>query len=130
MTSFNGVSAYSNGADDCTGYSCSGYGTYGYEYQCVELAQRYFAEKYGTPNIWYANAIQMCDTHPSTVGKTTSPSPGDLAVFNIFPPYGHVGVITAVDYGNSVAVMEQNADVSGKNTYPWSEVACFLTYIG
>ena len=59
MTSFNGVSAYSNGADDCTGYSCSGYGTYGYEYQCVELAQRYFAEKYGTPNIWYANAIQM-----------------------------------------------------------------------
>jgi hypothetical protein len=52
LTSFNGVAAYSNGADQCTGNSCAENGTYGYEYQCVELAQRYFAQKFGTTAIW------------------------------------------------------------------------------
>lgn len=61
MASYNGVSAYSNGEEQCTGNSCSSYGTYGYKYQCVELAQRYFATKLGvSPAIWYANANEVC----------------------------------------------------------------------
>ena len=38
MATFNGVAAKSNGANHCTGNSCGGYGTYGSQYQCVELA--------------------------------------------------------------------------------------------
>ena len=52
MSSYAGVSAFSNGAEQCTGSSCSSYGTYGSQYQCVELAQRFFAKKYGTTPIW------------------------------------------------------------------------------
>jgi hypothetical protein len=64
MASYNGVSAYSNGADQCTGDSCGAYGTYGYQYQCVELAQRYMSVKHGITPIWYDNANQMCSSHP------------------------------------------------------------------
>ena len=99
MSSFNGVAAYSNGADQCSGYSCNGYGTYGYRYQCVELAQRYFAIKYGITPIWYDNAIDMCNSYPSGVSITSNPKPGDLIVLSN-PPYGHVAVITAV--GSSI----------------------------
>jgi len=128
LASFNGVAAYSNGVDQCSGYSCDGYGTYGYEYQCVELAQRYFATFFNTAPIWYANAIDMCSTHPSNVQKTSTPHPGDLIVLNTDPPYGHVAVITQVS-ANNISVIEQNADASGKNTYQMgaSYVACYLT---
>ena len=37
---FDGTTAYSNGADTSTGYSCAGPGAYGYRYQCVELVMR------------------------------------------------------------------------------------------
>jgi hypothetical protein len=47
----------------------------------VELTQRYFAKKYGTANIWYANAKDMCANHPSGVSKTASPKAGDAVVF-------------------------------------------------
>lgn len=40
MATYNGIAAKSNGGNQCTGNSCGGYGTYGYKYQCVELAQR------------------------------------------------------------------------------------------
>ncbi len=111
MSTFNGVAAYSNGPDQCTGNSCNGYGTYGYRYQCVELAQRYFAIKYGITPIWYDNAIDMCSNYPSGVRITNSPKPGDLIVLPN-PPYGHVAVITSVG-SSTVNVIEQNADVSG-----------------
>ena len=127
LATFNGVSAYSNGANQCSGYSCGGYGTYGYQYQCVELAQRYFATFFNTAPIWYANAIDMCTSHPSNVFKTNEPHPGDLIVLNTDPPYGHVAVITSVNPGTSMTVIEQNADVSGRNTYSYSQGYCFLT---
>ena len=127
LASYNNIPAYSNGALQCSGNSCNGYGTYGYQYQCVELAQRYFSIMYGTAAIWYANAIDMCTTHPPNVYPTSSPNPGDLIVLNTDPPYGHVAVITGVNYGVSVNVIEQNADISGRNTYTWSLGYCFLT---
>jgi hypothetical protein len=73
MTTYNGVAAKSNGVNQCTGNSCGGYGTYGSQYQCVELAQRYFGTLYGTTPIWYGNAIDLCHTYPSGVTKTSSP---------------------------------------------------------
>lgn len=125
MATFNGIAAKSNGVNQCTGSSCGGYGTYGYHYQCVELAQRYFGEKHGTTAIWHVNAKDMCSTHPSGVSKTSSPKPGDLFV-RTSGTYGHVAVITAV-YSSTVDVIEQNSSPSGRNTYSKSDAACFLT---
>lgn len=126
MATFNGIPAKSNGGNQCTGNSCGGYGTYGSQYQCVELAQRYFGELYGTTPIWYGNAIDLCHTYPSGVSKTQSPIAGDLVVFNT-GSYGHVAVITAVHSG-SVDVIEQNSSPSGRNTYSTTSgtVACYL----
>lgn len=125
MTSFNGVAAKSNGANQCTGNSCGGYGTYGSQYQCVELAQRYFAQLYGTTPIWYGNAIDLCDTKPSGVSITSNPIPGDLVVFNT-GTYGHVAVIKSISGGN-LNVMEQNSSPNGLNTYSTgSSIKCYL----
>jgi surface antigen len=125
MASFNGVAAKSNGGDQCTGNACGGYGTYGYNYQCVELAQRYFGTLYGTTPIWYGNAIDLCHTYPSGVVQTSSPIPGDLVVFNS-GTWGHVAVITSVT-SSTVNVIEQNSSPSGTNSYSrGSNVACYL----
>lgn len=125
MASFNGIPAKSNGANQCTGNSCGGYGTYGSQYQCVELAQRYFGQLYGTTPIWYGNAIDLCNTYPSGVKKTSSPVAGDLVVFNT-GTYGHVAVITSIS-GGYLYVIEQNSSPTGKNTYSMSSnIACYL----
>lgn len=125
MTTFNGVAAKSNGANQCTGNSCGGYGTYGSQYQCVELAQRYFAQLYGTTPIWYGNAIDLCDTKPSGVSKTSNPIPGDLVVFNT-GTYGHVAVIKSIS-GGTINVMEQNSSPTGLNSYSTSSsIKCYL----
>jgi hypothetical protein len=125
MASYGGVSAYSNGVDQCTGSSCGGYGTYGYQYQCVELAQRWMSEKFGITPIWYDNANMMCDSYPSGVKKTTTPSAGDLYV-SLAGSYGHVAVITAVS-SSTVTVLEQNSSPTGTNTYNKADAGCFLT---
>jgi surface antigen len=125
MSTYNDVAAYSNGQYQCTGDSCAGYGTYGYRYQCVELAQRYFATKYGTPSVWYANAKDMCTTHPSSVSKTSNPKGGDAVVFG-WGTYGHVAIVTAV-HDTTVDVIEQNSSPNGRNTYAKSDVLCYLT---
>lgn len=125
MASFNGVAAKSNGAEQCTGSSCGGYGDYGYHYQCVELAQRYFGTQFGITAIWHVNAKDMCSTHPSGVSKTSNPKPGDLWV-RTSGTYGHVAVITAV-HSSTVDVIEQNSSPTGRNTYNKADAGCFLT---
>jgi len=128
MSSFNGVSAKSNGVDQCTGSCCGGSGSTGCFYQCVELAQRYFHEKFGITPIWYDNANMMCDSYPTGVKKTTNPQPGDLWV-RLTGTYGHVAVITAV-HTSTVDVIEQNSSPTGKNTYNKADAGCFLTASG
>jgi surface antigen len=125
MSTFNGISAKSNGGNQCTGSSCGGYGDYGYHYQCVELAQRYFGELYGTAPIWYGNAIDLCHTYPAGVSLTSSPIKGDLVVFKTSSGYGHVAVVTGFD-GSTINVMEQNSSPSGTNSYGTSNVVCYL----
>ncbi len=125
MSSYNGIAAKSNGANQCTGNSCGSYGTYGSHYQCVELAQRYMGELHGTTPIWYVNAKDMCASHPSGVSKTSNPQPGDLWV-RTSGTYGHVAVITAV-HSSTVDVIEQNSSPNGRNTYNKADAGCFLT---
>ena len=125
MASFNGVAAKSNGYDQCTGSCCGGSISTGCAYQCVELAQRYFHEKFGITSIWYDNANEMCGNHPSGVKKTSTPQPGDLWVRNS-GTYGHVAVITKV-HSNTVDVIEQNSSPDGQNNYQKSDAGCFLT---
>jgi len=125
MYTFLGVSAKSNGAQQCTGSSCGGHGDTGYHYQCVELAQRFFAVKYNVhPTIWGGNAKDLCTVHPSTVHRTSSPRPGDLAV-RTSGTYGHVMVIMDVR-GSEIDVMEQNSSPTGRNTYRMSDMGCYL----
>lgn len=125
MASYNGVPAYSNGGDQCTGNSCGGSTSTGYAYQCVELAQRYMHIKHGIAPIWHDNANMMCSSYPSGISKTSSPQPGDLWV-RLTGTYGHVAVITAV-HSSTVDVIEQNSSPSGKNTYNKADAGCFLT---
>src|SRR5262245_52734986 len=42
LASWDGTSARSNGGSTGTGNSCAGAGTYGLQYQCVELVMRHF----------------------------------------------------------------------------------------
>lgn len=125
LATFQGVCAYSNGPDMGTGNSCGKYSTYGYQYQCVELAQRFFANKFGTPNIWYQNAKGFCSSHPSRVSVTTNPQPGNLMVFG-WGSFGHVAVITAVS-GSTINVIEQNDSPTGTNSYKRGTEICFLS---
>ncbi len=125
MSTYNGISAKSNGKDQCTGSACGGYGTDGYHYQCVELAQRYMHEKHGITPIWHVNANGMCSGYPKGMSKTSNPQAGDLWV-RTSGTYGHVAVITAV-HSSTVDVIEQNSSPYGKNTYTKSSAGCFLT---
>lgn len=126
MHTYNSIDAKSNGQYQGTGSSCAGYSTYGYQYQCVEYVQRYFAKKHGTAPIWYGNAKDLCSSHPSGVSKTSSPKAGDAVVFG-WGTYGHTAIVTSVS-GSSVSVVEQNSSPSGVNTYSTSGVLCYLTY--
>lgn len=126
MACYNGCCAYSNGpSDQCTGDSCNGDGSYGYQFQCVELAQRCFAKWFSIAPIWYDNANGMCGNYPSGVSHTSNPQPGDLMVFD-WAPYGHVTVITSVS-GSDISVIEQNSSPNGKNVYQRGSEQCFLT---
>lgn len=125
MSSFNGIAARSNGKDQCTGSACGGYGSTGYKYQCVELAQRYMHEKHGIAPIWYDNANKMCSNYPKGISHTSNPQPGDLWV-RTSGTWGHVAVITAV-HSSTVDVIEQNSSPTGRNTYSKSSAGCFLT---
>jgi hypothetical protein len=69
-----GVPAKSNAQYQGTGESCGGRGTWGLQYQCVELVQREMQIRFG---VWYAK--QMCSTYPSDrFTKVTSPQSGDI----------------------------------------------------
>ena len=117
-SSWNGVDVFSNGGD--VNNACSG--TYGYNYQCVELAQRFFAQKWVYPNHWNVTyAYQMFDTHPGdtiAIANGGSPAPvwGDALVFGGGTGgYGHVAVITSVSNGR-VYFAEENWGSSGNYT--------------
>ncbi|HET7899561.1 MAG TPA: CHAP domain-containing protein, partial [Candidatus Nanopelagicales bacterium] len=102
------------------------------EWQCVELAQRFMAQVYGT-KAYQANGSQVVRNYSTayggglvkisngTVGK--APVPGDVVSFTTSSnPWGHVGVIaqSTVDAnGNgTVLMMSQNDTADGWRTLP------------
>jgi hypothetical protein len=132
----SGVNVYSNGANTGTGSSCAGTGTYGYQYQCVELINRLFLSKGWISSRWYApsgGAESMYGSAPSNLakqpqGSITYLAPGDAVVFNksFFDPYGHVAAV-GVANGATGQLYSQN---TGTATWNYSLVGGTLTVPG
>ena len=123
LATYDGTAAKSNGVNTGTGVSCVGSGTYGLQYQCVELVMRHFKTHWNLR--WYGNAKDLL-AHAKSSSFFASGSPADVEVWDngdaAHPPkagdmivwtsgtYGHVALITGVT-ATTVAIIEQN--VSG-----------------
>jgi hypothetical protein len=119
LSSFQGVSAYSNGVNTGTGRSCAGVGANGLQYQCVELAMRFFKLKYGVPH-WSGNANTLLAGASRRAGMDVyrngdaahPPVPGDMIVWTT-APFGHVAIVSAVTT-TSISIIEQNVNAAGR----------------
>jgi CHAP domain len=139
LASIDNIPVYSNGSNVNTMQN----GPYGYQYQCVELIQRYFALKWHYPNTCGGvnYAYQMIENHPN-VDRNNNPQPIN-AIWNpasasaagiwpgpqrgdalVFAPAsdgtngaGHVALITDVSGGN-VYFVEQNFSRYGTGFLP------------
>jgi len=117
LTSLDGVPVYWNAGDGDNG--CVG--TYGILYQCVELAQRYFAVRWGYPAMWsgVGAAADMRANHPDGIqfipnGGSPGPQEGDALVF-YGGGFGHVAVVKAVDsYNGRIDIVEENWSPTGE----------------
>ena len=123
LGSFDGTAAYSNGGDTSTGYSCAGWGTYGLQYQCVELVMRHFKTHWGLS--WHGNAKDLLNNAPKTDvdvyyngDAAHPPVPGDMIVWPN-GAYGHVALVTNVG-PTSIQILEQNVKGSGSATLGYS----------
>lgn len=102
------------------------------EWQCVELAQRFMAQVYGT-RAYQANGSQVVSNYRTTYGGNLvkisngtvgkAPAPGDIVSFTTpNNPWGHVGVIAKSNVdanGNgTVQMMSQNDTSDGWRTLP------------
>jgi hypothetical protein len=92
--------------------------SYGLQYECVELAQRWAAVRFGAQPIWpVAYAYQMWDVGPRLKvpwqqlpnGGAVAPQFGDLLIFGntTSSPAGHVAVVAGAG-SDHVDVVEQN----------------------
>jgi hypothetical protein len=122
LGTFDGTTAFSNGGDTGTGYSCAGSGAYGLQYQCVELVMRHFKTHWGLS--WHGNAKDLLANAPSgTVDVYMNgdaahpPVPGDMVVWKN-GTYGHVALVTAV-HADGVDILEQNVKGNGHATLPY-----------
>lgn len=121
LTRLDGVAVYSNAGDVDNG--CTG--TYGILYQCVELAQRYFAQRWGYPAIWAGvdAAADMPTHHPAGIrfvpnGGAPGPVKGDALVF-YGGPFGHVALVGGVDRRSGrVDLVEENWSATGTVSLP------------
>lgn len=120
------LNVYSNGTG---GQDRSG--TFGLQYECTELAQRWAHYKWGEPNTWpVSSAAQMWTAGPklpvplnqSPNGGASPPAFGDIIVFaaTSTSPTGHVGVVAGVT-ATSVTVAQQNLTVNGTPTGEWTQ---------
>jgi hypothetical protein len=147
IATFKNVNAFSNGEYQCGKYSCAGPpyngtdGPYGPQYQCTELVERFYYQEYNIlPKNWNVLSQNICSQHPKGVYIAAipyqPPLQGDVWVNN--PPNdsyaSHVAIVTEYiqnyqNRGPAVRVIEQNANVTGKNIYPVFSPhnGCFLT---
>lgn len=90
-------------------------GTYGLEYECVELANRFLVTKLGHRNLSRTGHAVSYFTEARAKGLTAFPNggteppmPDDLLVFETGRPEGHVAVIVSVST-TEVTIIQQNA---------------------
>lgn len=125
MYSTKSLNVYSNFPRPADGgtYPALGDTGYGWRYQCVELAQRFYATEWNKPRHWGVSiASQMFDYARNSLGLQTvanggspGPAPGDLIIYSYTGgsgTTGHVSIVTSVS-GSSVTVAEQNWQRSG-----------------
>jgi len=123
LTTWNGTSAHSNGQFTGTGTSCGGVGTYGYQYQCVELVMRHFSTNWGVSwKVGYAKyTLDQAPAGQVDVYKNGDtahpPLPGDMLVWSN-GIYGHVALVTQVT-GSAVSVIEQNVKGNGQASFSY-----------
>ncbi len=121
LTSLDGVPVYwnaGNGNNGCVG-------TYGILYQCVELAQRYFAQRWGYPAMWWGvgAAADMRVNHPGDIqfvpnGGAPGPWEGDALIF-YGGAFGHVALVRNVDrQSGRIDLVEENWSPSGASSLP------------
>ena len=122
LASFDGSTAFSNGVNTGTGVKCAGSGSYGYQYQCVELVMRHFTKKWGLR--WWGNAKDLLNIAPRDKVAVYAngdaghpPKPGDMVVWTN-GTYGHVALISAVR-SNGIDIIEQNVSGNGRATLPY-----------
>jgi surface antigen/YHS domain-containing protein len=122
LGSYDGTEAYSNGDDTSTGNSCAGSGTYGLQYQCVELVMRHFKTHFGLS--WSGNAKDLLANAPKgdvsvylNGDGAHPPVPGDMIVWTK-GTWGHVALVTSVHDGQ-IEILEQNVKGTGKATLSW-----------
>jgi CHAP domain len=120
------LNVYSNG-----GQNTDQAGTFGLEYECTELAQRWAHYKFGEPATWpISKAADMWAVGPTLPlpltqypnGGALPPQYGDIVVFAATSanPTGHVGVVSAVKPGASVTIVQENFTVNGTPTGQWT----------
>jgi surface antigen len=129
IDSFCGIEARQNGPDPSwtPGFEA----TYGFEYQCTELAFRFICQhfnlctskdgKFGNAKFWYDNTennpvLAMLTPYPN--GGSEPPRPGDVLVSD-GGFAGHVAIVKWID-DDYVYVLEQNA-YQGAHNYAISE---------
>lgn len=119
LASFDGTASYSNGPYTATGTSCAGVGTYGEQYQCVELVMRHFKVKWGLH--WWGNAKDLLTNAPRDTtavywngDRAHPPVPGDMVVWTT-GTWGHVALVSVVRSG-AIDIVEQNINGDGRFT--------------
>ncbi len=124
--SLGDLNVYSNGNQ-----SQDTSGTFGRQYECTELAQRWAYYKFGEPASWpISRAADMWTVGPSLPvplaqdpnGGANPPQFGDLLVFAATStnPTGHVAVVSSVT-ATSVTAVHQNFTVNGTLTGQWTQ---------
>lgn len=125
---YKDVPALSNGSFQRKGDTCGGYGTYGWEFQCVEYVRRFYSLALGVDtdksNGWGGDAKDYFYTANEkgllrfvNGASPVPPKPNDIVVFGPSKKnqYGHVAIVTEVVSGE-VRLIEQNWSDNGQAT--------------
>jgi len=125
MTTIDDVEVNANGADQGTTASCSSQGTYGPQYQCTELVDRYFGHNWTSTNgrDYFINAPGN-ELTPFTNGQSiVPPQHGDAIGFDNRTSQrpsavGHIALVDKVwknaDGTYIVEIVEQNWNNNGR----------------
>jgi Divergent InlB B-repeat domain/PKD domain/CHAP domain len=121
---FPSIGVYSNGTGAYGMNGCMD--TYNLKFQCVELAQRYYAIRHGMPPIWPSGAAcNMWNQYPDKFesrpndGNSPPPARGDLIIWGCpNGGYGHVAIAAGAPSGGKVYFYQQNTDTAyGNRTF-------------